>query len=132
MRKIFFFVPLLLLYSCHKEIQELGPLQLGTYTGYFLRSAPFVRAYPIDITIIFNDNKFSGNRTSSNTSQICDGTYLLKDKKIIFYNSCKSPLDLESSGILSGSYKIEIDENKIFFTRSNSDQFTDTYSLIKQ
>ena len=132
--KRLFFVALIVSFSaCDQESSGFSGTfdEPTTYEGVFIRSAPSIRTRPIDVTVTFNENTFSGTIGEDNYPAICEGTFVLSNNVIEFTNACYWTANFDWSLILSGEWSIEGDLEELTLTKKTGD-FTDWYFLKKK
>lgn len=110
--------------SCDKEDVNYATIE-GNYTGIFQRGVN-----TSDVALHLVNNEFSGGSTEGYNKfpAICKGTYTIKNKEIIFNNTCIWTAEFDWTLILSGTWNYTFKNNTL--TLNNS--FGDVYILNKQ
>ncbi len=116
--------------SCESDEQINFRLASGTYKGTFSRSSPNAKWAASNVTLIINDNQFSGSSDVPKYPAIGEGTYSIRNADTIeFSSACVWTAEFDWSFILNGKYKISKVVNEIVITRSYKNETFDTYQL---
>lgn len=106
------------------------PLEEGAYQGVFYRSSPNARWATADVTLTFEDGRFSGSSDSEKYPAICEGTYqVVGSEKVNFENSCAWTADFDWTFILDGEFNISEEDQKLVISREYEGSVVDTYEL---
>ena len=123
----------LISFGCESELDKIPD---GVYSGTFQRQLAFGGGEIANVTITFSSNSWNGHSDKPNYPSLCQGTYEIQKKKIIFANLCKFTADFDWTLILSGEYDFTINDKQLEIVRSDlgpaTDTWTDKYTLIKQ
>lgn len=119
--------------SCKKNKNDNQRIT-GTYKGTFQRYGPAVDGAVANVTLNFNDNKFSGESNMQYYPAICTGKFSVNGSKINFESECMWPADFDWSLILNGEYEVTINGNNLEIIRSYNGIvfYQDHYKLVKQ
>ncbi|MGB3584932.1 MAG: hypothetical protein WBA23_00260 [Tunicatimonas sp.] len=122
---------LLALSSCEDdESGEPFLLEEGTYTGSFSRSSPNTRWLGANVTLTFENGRFSGSSDQEKYPAICEGTYqVVGSNEITFENSCVWTAEFDWTFILGGEFRISEQDQKLVITREYEGEVIDTYEL---
>lgn len=128
------FIIALLFSSCNEEDGQLeNRFEEGTYSGTFIRNWPSGQSNTANITMTFEDNKWSGSSNIPKFPALCRGTFSITGNKITFQNECPWTAEFDWSLILSGEFTLEKSGKELEFSNYNrSATFTDHYKLIKE
>jgi len=129
-------ITLISCFGCQDDDFKNVEIPDGVYTGTFVRDAVWLDNEPIaHITITISSNKWSGASDIVKYPALCNGSYSIRDKRIVFQNDCAWTAEFDWSLILSGEYEMKISDNSIEFHRdyrsSTSDSYVDTYKLVR-
>ncbi|MEP0987356.1 hypothetical protein [Ekhidna sp.] len=116
--------------SCDDERLTLADLD-GTYEGNFIRSSPYAKYAPAQVTLTFAKGQFQGASEKTKYPAICNGTYEVEGDKVEFINTCIWTAEFDWSLILSGEFYIEFEANTLTLQRKNGD-ITDLYQLKRK
>ncbi|WP_421762566.1 hypothetical protein [Ekhidna sp.] len=116
--------------SCDDERLTLADLD-GTYEGNFIRSSPYAKYAPAQVTLTFANGQFQGANEKTKYPAICNGTYEVEGDKVEFINACIWTAEFDWSLILSGEFYIEFEANTLTLQRKNGD-ITDLYQLKRK
>jgi hypothetical protein len=113
--------------SCEDENQkELMAIVPGIYKGQFIRTSPYAKYAPSDVTLEFTSNRFSGQSEVTNFPAICSGTFSVEGTEISFENECFFTADFDWTLILNGTYQLKVTGSKLEMTRVQN-EITDKY-----
>lgn len=128
------FIFILAISSCNEEDGELeSRFEEGTYKGTFIRNWPSGQSNTANITMTFEDNRWSGSSNIPKFPALCRGTYSINGNKITFQNECPWTAEFDWSLILSGEFTLEKSGKELEFSNYNrSATFTDHYKLVKE
>jgi len=125
-----FFICLLI--SCEdNDINKNTNLTLGTYKGQFIRSNPYAKFAPSNITLTITRDKFSGESDKEKYPAICNGTYKITGQEIEFFDACVWTADFDWTYILNGKFTLTTHGRKVEMRRSQNGQ-SDSYKLELQ
>ena len=96
----------------------------GRYMGTFSRTGMDTAS----VSLLFNDNNFSGQSDRINYPAICRGSFDLNDNLIRFNDSCAWTANFDWSLILSGQYNISSNNGTVRIWKTNG-TVTDEYLL---
>jgi hypothetical protein len=132
MQKLAVIVSVLLLSFASCSEQEINITSLeGEYTGIFLRSTPYAKFQPANVSLLFEGASFSGTSDIARYPAICRGTFGISGDEISFENTCFFTADFDWSLILSGTWKITSEGEEIVF-RKKTGNLSDMYRLKKK
>lgn len=117
--------------SCANNDPEELIITPGIYKGQFIRSSPYSKYSPSNVSIEFTSEKFSGVSDREKIPAICSGTYSIKGKEINFKNECFFTADFDWTLILNGDYQIQCHNHHLVISRTQN-EITDTYSITLQ
>lgn len=119
--------------SCEREPDRIP---FGTYVGTFQRQNAFGGGEISNVMITFSMYSWTGESDKSKYPALGDGSYSLYKDKVTFNNASVWTAEFDWSLILSGDYKIFINNDQIKISREYSgpstDTWTDIYLLTKQ
>ncbi|HEY0652755.1 MAG TPA: hypothetical protein VGD65_06490 [Chryseosolibacter sp.] len=125
------FIALLLAFACadHNQRFEFN----GTHTGSFYRTRDNVRVIEADVSLSFEDGKFSGvNKEGNNEPAICRGTYTLSGREIYFGNECMFTANFDWTLILAGKFTVTETDDTIILAKEIDARNGDYYVLNKR
>lgn len=118
--------------SCEEEPQkELMAVEPGVYKGQFIRTSPYAKYAPSNVTLEFTSNRFSGQSEKTNFPAICSGIYSVETTEINFENECFFTADFDWTLILNGTYQLKLTGSQLEMTRVQN-EITDKYILALQ
>ena len=118
--------------SCeNNDINKNTVIPIGTYKGQFVRSSPYSKYSPSNVTLTFTADRFSGESDRINYPAICNGTYKIVGQEIEFTNDCAWTAEFDWSYILSGEFQLKSDSIQLEMTKYSNGQ-TDYYKLVLQ
>jgi len=118
--------------ACREDdaISQAFRLDEGTYEGVFYRSSPNARWAAADVTLTFEDGRFSGSSDQDKYPAICEGTYqLVESNRVIFSNDCIWTADFDWRFILDDEFQVTKRNQKLVITREYEGEVVDTYEL---
>lgn len=118
--------------SCeYNDITKNTEFPLSTYKGQFVRSNPYAKYAPSNVTLTFTADRFSGESDMIKYPAICNGTYKIIGQEIEFANDCAWTAEFDWSYILKGKFKLKVDSTQLEMTKYSNGQ-TDYYKLRLQ
>jgi hypothetical protein len=121
-----------LLASCeYEQADKLAAVKPGVYKGQFIRSSPYAKFSPAQVTIEFTGDRFTGQSDVIKYPAICSGTFRVEGNEIIFNNECFFTADFDWTLILQGNYQYQVKDNQLEITRIQN-EVTDRYVLVRQ
>lgn len=111
---------LMLIIVCDKESlseNSNNPLS-GKYSGIFQRGEETG-----NVTLEFQNMKFSGQSEIIKFPAICEGNYSIKNDSINFENICRWTAEFDWTLILNDNWKYEISKEKLILTKTNGDRY---------
>ncbi|SFF52878.1 hypothetical protein [Sunxiuqinia elliptica] len=126
---------LLLFASCEKEeLREPSSLQ-GSYIGTFQREVVWSESDTANITLTFEENRWTGSSDKNKYPALCNGTFSIDGDTIIFENDCAWTAEFDGTLILDGKYLLTETAKTIEFSRDyrseTKDTYVDKYTLLK-
>jgi len=134
---LFFWISLLILYSCESDRTYNLKIPDGTYFGTFQRKHAFgLGDGTATVSLIFSSNTWTGQSDKTNYPALCHGTYKIENNKIIFTNLCVFTADFDWSLILSGDYDFSLSSDSLIFFHNSigptTDAWIDQYLLSRE
>jgi hypothetical protein len=111
--------------------EELMAIKPGIYKGQFIRTSPYAKYTPSNVTIEFTSDQFSGQSQVTDFPAICSGTFSIEGTEINFENECFFTADFDWTLILKGTYQFKVTGIQLEMTRVQS-EITDKYILALQ
>ncbi len=103
----------------------------GTYKGALLRSHPLAKFAPLNITVTFTRDRFSGEVDKVKFQVTCNGTYRITGQEIEFFTACPRTAEFDWTLILNGKYMFTINGRQLEMKRNQSG-LSDCYKLELQ
>jgi hypothetical protein len=118
------------LVSCKKN--NGNPILSGNYAGTATQIIDF-NLFVYNIQLTFAGNSFQG-KSDEALPIICSGHFQISADSIDFQNPCILPANLDESFILTGKYRVLIQGDSLYFSRTTgySPYGQDVYTLKKQ
>jgi len=123
-------LPGLLLFSCQEQDVVDAQIPEGTYEGVFYRTAPYIRSRPVNVSITFEGNRFSGGSDEMHYPAICNGIFDVNGQYVDFTNQCFFTANFDWTYILGGKYRIRREGEEITLTRTFDGDITNVYVLV--
>jgi len=123
----------IVLSSCKKEVDGNDSIiRPGTYTGTFQRQVAGAGTIS-NLTVTFSTAGWTGESQYAKYPALCHGSYKLNSShQITFENACAWTAEFDWTLILSGDYKIVVDNNYVEFSKDYAGAFKDIYKLVRQ
>ena len=122
-------VSALALAGCDKE--WFGKSIEGRYTGTFTRTGSG-NTPTSNVTLEFNDGKFTGASDMTTYPAICNGDYSTSGKKLKVTNKCFFTANFDWTFIFTGEYEYELNGDNLRITRRHSASQVDVYELKRE
>lgn len=110
---------LIILLSCNKKNDNIEANINGNYIGIFQRNGKSSK-----VEVSFKNGMFNGQSELAKFPALCEGTYTSSGNTITFINSCVWTAEFDWTLIISGDWKVSLDDNVLIMTRSNGDKYT--------
>lgn len=127
----------LFLNSCKKDSTSIQEIESGIYKGTFTVDYDGKKYSASDIEVVFNsDNTYLS--TANRNPRIPaggNGTYTIKNNYVLFIDENPWTTEFDPGLILSGEYKIKLNNKNLILTKKYKGDNTNTvyeYNLIKQ
>lgn len=131
-RAIIFMTLAGLLVSCeYEQVNKTEKVKPGVYKGQFIRTSPYAKFSPAQVTVEFTGDRFTGQSDVIKYPAICFGTYRVEGSEMNFKNECFFTADFDWTLILQGNYQYQVHENQLEITRVQN-EVTDRYVLVRQ
>ncbi|GGK58243.1 hypothetical protein ACD591_15890 [Rufibacter glacialis] len=120
-------------FSCFEEEEDApGVLPSGTYVGTFTRSSPTALYPSSDVTLVLQDQSFSGSSSLPQYPAIGKGTYRVQGQEVVFKDESFWTANFDWTLILDGTFTLATDaQGGITLTRRRGD-ISDVYMLTRQ
>jgi hypothetical protein len=122
---------ILILFSCDKADEPILTNINGTYSGLFYVSSPNQDFVSADVTLTFDQGKFSGTSSKVKYPAICRGSYQIVADEIIFSNECAWTAEFDWNLILQGNFKHRSKNEILFNLERKSGDISYVYLLTK-
>jgi hypothetical protein len=129
MKPIFYLAIIVFMISCSDD--EKAPILAGDYSGTFYRTRDNTKILEAEVTIAFDQGKFSGAGADHQSPAICNGTYSIDGNEVNFNNLCFFTANFDWTLILSGKFAISETADAIILSKEIDAQNGDYYVLNK-
>jgi len=131
MKSLYLILFVAIIWSCDSEESPRLTNIDGSYAGQFYVAVPNADFVSSEVTLIFDNGRFTGTSSKVKYPAICRGTYEIVDDKIIFNDECIWTAEFNWGLILSGKYTYSSREGELVSLIREEGETSYVYTLSK-
>jgi hypothetical protein len=131
MKPIHFIIFFAIFWSCASEESPVLTNIDGTYAGQFYLAVPNTDFVSSEVTLIFDNGRFTGISSKIKYPAICRGTYEIVGNKIKFANECFWTAEFNWGLMLSGEYTYTKTNGELVSLVREEGENSYIYTLVK-